>query len=109
MSVQAIAIDGAYKLLVWGAKQALTKEGIKTCLDLLAKHVHGTENKVDDEILRVFGPVVSKVLVSAKEGLTAGQYEDLVFGALQEAAAQTPATWDDVLVNAAYAAAKAVR
>jgi len=109
MTPQAIAISAASAILRYAIKQALTKEGAEKVLDLIGRHVHQTETKVDDEIYKVFGPAASHVLANAKKDMSVEAYEDLVFGALEMAAKATPAAWDDVLVQAAKAAAPAAR
>ncbi|MDH5637355.1 MAG: hypothetical protein OEZ04_02575 [Nitrospinota bacterium] len=109
MTPKALTMDIARRALVFGVKRAITKEGMRTCLTLLASHIQATENKVDDEILRVFGPAASHVLAGAKAGMTLEEYESLVFEALESAALATPAAWDDVIVSAAQAVATSPR
>ncbi|MDH5511087.1 MAG: hypothetical protein OEZ32_12150 [Nitrospinota bacterium] len=109
MTPKALTMDIAQRALVFAIKRAITKEGMRTCLTLLASHVQATENKVDDEILRVFGPAASHVLAGAKAGMTLEEYEALVFEALESAALATAAAWDDVIVNAARSVAKSQR
>lgn len=97
------------RALVYALKKAITKEGLEKCLSLLAGHIDSTENKVDDEIFRVFGPAASHLLAGAKQDMASSEYEELVFDALEIAAAATQATWDDVVVEVARAAAPAAR
>ena len=109
MIPQAVTMEIARRAMVYAISRALTKEGMGKCLTLLSSHIASSETKVDDEIWRVFGPAASHVMAGAKAGMTLEDYENLVFEALEMAAAATPAAWDDVVVKAAKAAAPAVR
>jgi len=109
MTPQTIALSAAQTVLRYALKKALTKEGMQKSLELLTSHAASTENKVDDEIVRVFGPSAAHVLANTKKDMTSEAFHELVFDALDIAARETPAAWDDALVQAARAVAPVAR
>jgi len=109
MTPQTIALSAAQTVLRYAIKKALTKEGMAKTLNYLTAHAAQTETRVDDALVRVFGPSAAHVLANAKKDMTSEAFHELVFDALDMAARETPAAWDDVIVKAARAAAPAAR